>query len=177
MALGTDTDSCAMLISDCKYGYRGADNSLALSLINTANAPDPYPERGIHKITLWLGACAADKKQAEELANTCTHGLLYQPSNCHIGSLPMENSLFAVDAKGIIVSAVMPTEDGGVLVRMYEADGCNSKASITFTGEVAEACAVNLAGKVLDTPVSVNGNQVILDVNANTIAAVKVTLK
>jgi len=164
----------AVLISDCKYGYRGADNTLSVTLINSAVDPDPYPERGIHNITLWLGACPACTKKAEELANVCNHGLFYQPSNCHTGSLPMENSLLKVDAESIVVSAVVPGEDGSVLVRVYEADGKKSQAVITFVGEVAEAEAVDLSGNVIPDKVKVDGNQVVLDVEAYAIAAVKV---
>ena len=176
MALNAAADSNIMLISDCKYGYRGADNSLALSLINSACAPDPYPERGIHNITLWLGVCSSDVKKAEELANTCNHSLIYQPSNCHTGSLPMETSLFNVEAEGAVVSAVLPAEDG-VLVRMYEAAGKDSQAVITFASEVADAKVVNLAGNVMENTVTVNGNQVTVDVKAYAITAVQVKMK
>ena len=177
MALNPAANSSAILISDCKYGYRGVDSSLALTLINTGCDPDPYPERGIHTITLWLGACSADAKAAETLANTCNHSLLYQPSNCHTGSLPMETSLLNVEAEGAIVSAVLPTEDGGVLVRMYEAAGKNGQAVITFANEVTDAKVVNLAGKVMENTVTVNGKQVTVDVNAYVITAVKVKMK
>lgn len=177
MALNPAANSSAILISDCKYGYRGVDSSLALTLINTGCDPDPYPERGIHTITLWLGACSADAKAAETLANTCNHSLLYQPSNCHTGSLPMETSLLNVEAEGAIVSAVLPTEDGGVLVRMYEAAGKNGQAVITFANEVADAKVVNLAGNVMENTVTVNGKQVTVDVNAYAITAVKVKMK
>ena len=177
MALNPAANSSAILISDCKYGYRGVDSSLALTLINTGCDPDPYPERGIHTITLWLGACSADAKAAETLANTCNHSLLYQPSNCHTGSLPMETSLLNVEAEGAIVSAVLPTEDGGVLVRMYEAAGKNGQTVVTFANEVADAKVVNLAGNVMENTVTVNGKQVTVDVKAYAITAVKVKMK
>jgi len=177
MALNPAIDSNAVLISDCKYGYRGADSSLALSLINTGCDPDPYPERGIHTITLWLGACSADAKTVETLANTCNHSLLYQPSNCHTGSLPMETSMLNVEAEGAIVSAVLPTEDSGVLVRMYEAAGKDGQAVITFANDVTEAKVVNLSGGVMENTVTVSGNQVTVDVKAYAITAVKVKMK
>ncbi len=44
--------SSAILVSDSKYGYRGQKESLNLTLINSSVSPDPYPERGIHTITL-----------------------------------------------------------------------------------------------------------------------------
>ena len=41
----------AFLASDCKYGYRNWDGELSVTLINSANEPDPYPERGIHPVS------------------------------------------------------------------------------------------------------------------------------
>ena len=61
MALRMDGSS-AILVSDSKYGYRGQKESLNLTLINSSVSPDPYPERGIHTITLWVGAASGDAK-------------------------------------------------------------------------------------------------------------------
>ena len=169
--------SNSILISDSKYGYRGTDNTLALTLINSAVDPDPYPERGIHKITLWMGVCPADEKVAEEMAMVCNHNLFYQPSNCHTGSLSMESSLFNVEAENAVVSAVVPEEDGHFLVRLYETAGRSGKALITFSAEVESAEAVDLARNILPGKAYGNGNQVVLDMEPYAIAAVKVSLK
>ncbi len=177
MALDKTSENSVVLISDSKYGYRGADNTLALTLINSAVKPDPYPERGIHNITLWLGVCAANEKKAEELATMCNHSLFYQPSNCHTGTLPMESSLLKVEGENVVVSAVLPGEDGSVLVRVYEAAGKDGQAVITFKQDVERAEAVNLAGEVLEGKVQIKGEQVILSVEAYSIAAVKVNLQ
>lgn len=176
LALGGSEESCAILVSDSKYGYRGAENTLALKLINSAVNPDPYPERGIHNITLWLGACPGDAKKAEELAMTCNHPLFYQPSNCHTGSLPMESSLLKVESETAVVSAVVPGEDGSILVRVYENAGREGQAVLTFAGEVSEAEAVTLSGECLPDQAQARGNQVVLKVEPCAIAAVRVRL-
>lgn len=46
------------LLSDCKYGYRGADNTLYADLIRGSYDPDPYPEYGVHHMSLAVAACA-----------------------------------------------------------------------------------------------------------------------
>ena len=176
LALGRSEENCAILVSDSKYGYRGAENTLALKLINSAVNPDPYPERGIHNITLWLGACPGDAKKAEELAMTCNHPLFYQPSNCHTGSLPMESSLLKVESETAVVSAVVPGEDGSILVRVYENAGREGQAVLTFAGPVSEAEAVTLSGECLPDQAQARGNQVVLKVEPCAIAAVRVRL-
>ena len=42
------------LASDCKYGFRLAKGNLYCTLINVSENPDPYPERGIHEISLYI---------------------------------------------------------------------------------------------------------------------------
>ncbi len=59
-AAAVSGDRAAYLASDCKYGYRNWDGDLSVTLINSAGSPDPYPERGIHRITVWLGASQSD---------------------------------------------------------------------------------------------------------------------
>ncbi len=170
-------ENCVILMSDCKYGYRGANNNLALTLINSASNPDPYPERGIHNITLWLGACPSDAKRAEEKALACNHALFYQPSNCHTGTLAMEDGLLEVNAEHVIVSAIIPDEDGSILVRVYETGGQKEQAVIELKKEVEKAVAVNLAGEEMPDQVKYTGNQVILNVEPYALAAAKIYLR
>ena len=132
MAVPSDEQTGVILISDCKYGYRGEENTLALKLINSANYPDPYPERGIHTLSMWLGVSKTDAKKAGELSAACNHGLLYQPSNCHEGKLPMENSVLKIESKTAVVSAVVPNADGSFRVRAYETAGTEEEVNISL---------------------------------------------
>jgi len=173
MALG-NPKKCAVLISDSKYGYRGTDNALALTLFNCAIDPEPYPERDEHDIILWLGTCPAQAKEAEEMALRCNHALLYQPSNCHKGVLPMETSLLQAESDHIVVSAVQPIENNGILVRVYETDGMGGEIRLTFNKSVKTAVAVDLAGNALPVSVKTDGYTAVLPVPAYTISAVQV---
>ena len=64
-------------------------------------------------------ACGPDAKEAEQMATACNHGLFYQPSNSHPGTLPMESSLLGARTESGVISAVLPGEDGKILVRAY----------------------------------------------------------
>ena len=143
MALREDGD-CAVLISDCKYGYRGTDNTLALTLINSSTSPDPYPERGIHTINLWLGISCGDPRITEELADSCNHGMFYQPSNSHHGTLPMEESLLETASDSVVISAVQPSADGALLLRGYETAGSRSVLAVTCKEEPSSAVLTDL---------------------------------
>ena len=166
---------CAILVSDSKYGYRAAKRQLGLTLINSSTSPDPYPERGIQSITLWLGVCGPDAKEAEQMATACNHGLFYQPSNSHPGTLPMESSLLGARTESGVISAVLPGEDGKILVRAYGTAAEKEEIALRFASDVAEAKAVNLFGKEQDGEVRVSGNQVAFAVEPYALAEVEVS--
>jgi len=175
MALRMDGSS-AILVSDSKYGYRGQKESLNLTLINSSVSPDPYPERGIHTITLWVGAASGDAKEAEDIATGCNHKIFYQPTNCHHGELPLEDSLVSVASDSAVITAVQPTTDGCVLVRGCETSGERSAVKLSFGTEVKEAQAVDLFEKTKDNAVETDGSTVTVEVDGNALFAVKVRL-
>ena len=175
MALRMDGSS-AILVSDSKYGYRGQKESLNLTLINSSVSPDPYPERGIHTITLWVGAASGDAKEAEDIATGCNHKIFYQPTNCHHGELPLEDSLVSVASDSAVITAVQPTTDGCVLVRGCETSGERSAVKLSFGTEVKEAQAVDLFEETKDNAVETDGSTVTVEVDGNALFAVKVRL-
>ncbi|NLD01942.1 MAG: alpha-mannosidase [Clostridiales bacterium] len=149
-----------LLVSDCKYGFRGRENSLSISLINSATSPDPYPERGIHRFVLGLGACSDQAQMAGMMATRFNHSILYQSNSVHGGSLPPDNSLLALEADGIMLSAVIPQAGGVLRIRMYELNGMNSQGVLYFSSEILQATTQDALGNAVDSHISVAGQQV-----------------
>ena len=149
-----------LLASDCKYGYRGTDGVLGLTLINSSTSPDPYPERGIHSITVWTGGVEADEKQASDLADAWNHALFYQPSNAHHGTLSMEDGLFSLESENVVACAASPAKNGAINVLLYETAGRAGEALLHFKTTVQSAQAVTLFGQASDADVSVRDGTV-----------------
>ncbi len=170
-------DGCALsLTSDSKYGYRGQEGSLALTLINSSVSPDPYPERGIHHISLRMGVIG---DAAGELVRSCdehTHGLLYQPGNVHTGKLPVTQGLIRGVEGPVRVSSVQKTEDGYLMIRGFETEGRDAEASIDFTAPVKEAFLTDLAEEPLRMSLPAEGERLSVPVKANALFAVKVSV-
>lgn len=174
---GGDAGSCAILISDSKYGYRSTGGKLALTLLNSSTGPDPYPERGVHHITLWLGVCGENAKKAQEMAAVCCHGMFSQSSNSHKGILPMENSLLKASCSHAAVSAVLPGADGALLIRVYETAGEKETVCLDFRTAVESARQVDLMGKERQTAVEIRGRQVMFDVEPFSLSQVEIKLQ
>jgi len=161
------------IITDCKYGYRGVDDSLSLTLINTANYPDPYPERGVHKINLWVAVEDNCPKALKTSADNFCYPMNYVSTGSHSGKLPPANSLMELCAKTSVFSSAGLTPDGNLYVRVYETCGKDDTVSLTLPFAPKSATLVDLSGNKTGSA-SVSGNIVTFPVAANCIAGVKI---
>jgi len=121
----------AALITDCKYGYRLNGNVLSVSLINSACNPDPYPERGIHAIKLFIALTDGKAKSFKATAKSLITPLLAVPTARHEGSLGSFGSLLGFDSESTLLSSVSVSEDGALTLRFYEAEGKEDTVTVT----------------------------------------------
>lgn len=143
MAVNPDGSSLA-LICDSRYGYRGYGDSIGVTIFNSSNYPDPYPERGIHEFSLWLGISGGGAAETERLAEDCVSRPICQSSNSHRGRLPMEDSLLAVESDSAVITAILPSGDGSILLRGYESAGKRSDMKIRLPADIPNAMLVDL---------------------------------
>ena len=165
-----------MLSCDSKYGYRGEDGNLSLTLINSSTSPDPYPERGIHAVSIFLGVTDCAPKKAKELSYSCNHPLIYQSGYRHSGNLQKEGSFLSVESETVVVSSVNFCEDGGYHIRVYETSGNLGQVALNFHTTIHKAVSVDLFGKEQKLSYIVDGTQVKFQVAPYSLAELKVTL-
>jgi len=164
------------LIPDSKYGYRACEDSLAVSLINTANYPDPYPDRGQHVINIALAITDACPKMLEDTAGIFTHPPYFLSNNSHKGTLPAQMSFLELEAETTVLSAVLPTEDSNVIhVRFYETCGCDDRVVLKFSKALSNVVSVDLSGAEAAPEAAIIDNEVHVPIEANHLGEVKVT--
>ena len=161
------------VMSDSKYGYRGEGESLSLTLINSAVNPDPYPERGIHHITVWLGLTDGTAGAQTALCDDMCHSFFYQPGNVHAGALPTTCGLVELVSGHAAITSVQPIE-GGVAVRGFETAGEDGKATLRLGKAIAGACLTDLSESGRCDAASVDGACVTFDVKKHAIFMVNV---
>lgn len=166
------------LTTDCKYGFRGDENSIAVTLIHSACYPDPYPERGIHKINLSLLVTDDDPKKAYELSFIKNNKLFYSSSRPSEGTLPMEMSLLKLsNDTSAIISSVKYAEDGnGIIVRLSNQSANDTVAKVTVYKEVKDAKCIDIMENTLDYEVSFNNNTVEVPMTPYSIRSLRIEL-
>jgi alpha-mannosidase len=170
-------ENALAFITDCKYGYRGNENTLSVTLINTASSPDPYPERGEHVIHLWISLTASDPKALSKIATAHCHPVNIVSGGKHAGKLPLKKEVFKYDTSSAVLSSVAMLDEKTLLVRGYEIKGRKDKVSLALPGEIAKAQLVDLDGKPVSGDIAVNGSSVAFDAAPYKIFGVLVNLR
>ena len=163
----------AALITDCKYGFRLADDTLSVTLINTSCDPDLYPERGIHEIKLFVAVTEANATNLKRTAETLIRPLNAVPTAAHQGSLPSRQSMLGFEAEHCVLTSVQIADDGALAVRLYEAEGKPETVIVCPPFEPARAALTDIDGNVVGEA-AVKDGKVVFDVGAYRIAQVRI---
>lgn len=165
-------NGAVMLITDTKYGFRGFKDSLAVSLIRSSFSPDPYPEFGIHKFNLAIEVVEeATNVELIRKAYDYNHPIRFISGRVHEGSLPPEKGFISVESGNINISSVKVPENQlldnspnkQIIMRVYEADGEDTRAVIKFDKMVSKAWVVDINERPITDERISNGCKISLD--------------
>ncbi len=162
------------LSSDSKYGYRCYEDELSLTLINSATHPDPYPERGIHHVTIWLGVDDASPTVLKTQAQLLNHPTPVFSTGIHQGEKPLTGSVYGFEANSTVLSALWRDQDGAVVLRAHELEGKADEITLSVKG-LKGAAMTDLHGNVL-TKLTLTRGKVKVPVNSYSIVQVRCTL-
>jgi alpha-mannosidase len=154
-----------VLATDTKHGFRAASTasaasgSLSVCLLRASFDPDPYPEYGVHTMT--VGLALSDSQRNESLAairSELVHDLPWASGKRHAGSLPLGGRLFSMEGDAL-VSAVKTAEDSPdgqtLILRLYDANGAGAAVTLRFFKALKAASIVDLNENRLESlPVS-----------------------
>jgi len=144
-ALAEGNRGCAVL-NDCKYGVNVLGNSINLTLLKSALAPDMHADKGRQEFTYafytWNGSFFDSPivREAYDL-------------NCPVSTAPGaagEVSLFSLDAPNVVLETVKPAEDGSddIIVRMYEAKRTATSCTLATSLPVTKATQTDMLENV-----------------------------
>lgn len=111
-----------------KYGYRGQDSTLSLTLLRSSSDPDPYPELGRHRISFFFGA-AKDPDEAYNIWESKRNPLILHFATGHGGTLPLKHSFFEVEGAKVI--SVFKKDDR-VALRLLAPDKKENTVAVKF---------------------------------------------
>ena len=137
------------LAADSKYGYRLTDGVLSCTLINSAGSPDPYPERGLHRITLWLHVGEETPAALLKHIGALNRPLIALSTKAQPGKLPPEMRLLDFRAESAVLTGVELTEEGALRVRAAEIGGREDTVALTLPFDVRSARLTDMKGNII----------------------------
>ena len=119
------------LLSDCKYGYRGYDDRMEVSLLRASSRPDPLPEVGERRFRIGLAPASGDCTGLKALGESfAIRDLPYISARAHKGNLPLEDRLLKVE-NAIVTAVKIPEDKNGMILRIVSAqESCTASVSV-----------------------------------------------
>ncbi|MGI6640026.1 MAG: alpha-mannosidase [Limnochordia bacterium] len=172
----------AALMSKTNYGFRGWDNSLSHTLVRSSFDPDPDPEYGVHRFRFAVAVVDGNAANGEVIkaAQAYNQPLTALSVKPNAGDLPLKGSFMEIASGTAVLSAVkLPEEgpEGAVIVRLYEAEGQDSMATLKFHGKVEGAEFVDITERGLGSEgIEFSGSELRFPITKYSVVTLKVKL-
>lgn len=133
------------ILNDCKYGVNVLFNSINLTLLKSAMAPDMTADRGLHEFTyslyIWEGSFADSEVVKKGYELNCPLITVYGSAG--------KASFLTIDKPNIVIETVKPAEDGSgdIIVRLYESMHMSVTCMLRASFPVSEAYQTNMLEK------------------------------
>lgn len=159
------------LMTDSKYGHRGYDNRMEVSLLRCSARPDPYPEIGHRYFRIGIASTGSNLAQLKEIGSRFAHrDLPYASNRAHKGTLPLADTLLKVN--NAAVTAVKVAENrNGLIIRLTSIYEEAKPVTVTFPN-LKEAMLTDLAEQNL-TACAVADNQVTLTMEPDSVLTLR----
>ena len=164
------------VLNDCKYGSDTTGSTFRLTLLRSSHDPDPDPDEGLQTFTYSLLPHAGDwrtarSEQAGLALNVPLRAVLATP---HAGRAAPLVSLGPSD--DLVAGALKHCEDGpGYILRLFETQGCDTVARLTFSRPVRVRETDLLERPVRRRPITVRGRAVSFPVGHDQIVTLHLT--
>jgi len=182
MAVPEDGGAAVVVATGTKYGFRGFDNALAVSLIRSSYDPDPLPETAVHKFGFSVMLTDSAKANADIIRSVFdfNNPLTYLSGTKHEGRFGLSGGFLEQTGGGVTVSAVKLAEDGSgkLILRVYECEGNAAQTEFRFAREIKNAVYVDINEKETGKAgISADGNTLRFDCEPYAMASVSVEFK
>ncbi len=162
------------LLNDCKYGGGVQGNIMRISLLRSPKMPDPTADMGQHTFRYGILPHSGAFQQAGVIRAGYDFNvpLLVSPTEAQ----PAAVSFFQVDQPGVVLDTVKKAEDSDtVIVRLYEAFGCQQSVVLSSSLPVVSAASCNLLEEQ-DEPVAWQDGKLAFNLRPFQIATFKLKL-
>ncbi|KZN23130.1 hypothetical protein A4G99_16680 [Haladaptatus sp. R4] len=131
------------VMNDCKYGVHVDDADIGLSLLRAPNSPDPEADRGHHQFQYSLYPHSGSLQEGSVVE---TGYEINVPSFIRPVKERTEHAPIEINGEGVVIESIKRAEDydDALVIRLYEAWGRQTEATLEFDFPVQAASTMNL---------------------------------
>lgn len=165
-----------VLMSDCKYGFRGYADSINVTLLRGSYDPDPAPDQGLHTIALGIGIAPAERTAFASCYEQFVHPLVTCGNQFHAGTLPTEHSWLRCSETVRIQAVKQAQNHEGFIIRLQNLFLTEQNATIQTCRPIAYAELTDIS-EVDSVPLTVTGNTVSVPMDPAALRSLRIILK
>ena len=160
------------MMTDSKYGHRGYDSHMEVTLLRCSRNPDPYPEIGHRFFRIGLAATGSATAELKQIGSRFAHrDLAYASNRAHKGTLPLSGTF--VKAEHAAVTAVKVAEDrNGLILRLTSLHEEEKTVTVSMPGMTAAYLTDLAEQNGREIPVSDSRAELVL--GGNSVATLRV---
>lgn len=164
------------IISDSKYGFRGYNNNLSMTLLRASTEPGAYSEVGDHNFKFIVGF----NNNLDELYKTSlkhNHEVITVMGSIHEGSYPLSNSFINLEATNVYISSIKLDEfDNNLIIRLYSMSSISEEVIINTLENYKEVKVLDALENEIDTNITfkLTNNQIKFIMPSHSIITLKV---
>ncbi len=178
-----------MIVTSGKYGFRGWQDSMSVTLVRSSYDPDPYPELGRHSFTFYVLVADNDSnRELVDISYVLSHPVTVVTGERQEGTLPPAKSFIKLEKGNVALSAVkLPETDccgqkkpgaTELVVRLYETEGSETNAVLKLCAPVESAEITDITEKPAQTcGVVAEGDTVSVEMKPFTVCTLKIRLE
>lgn len=170
-AIGQKEDSLCVM-SDSKYGFRGWEDAVSVTILRGSYDPDPTPDQGQHYFRLGIGV-VTDKADVTEKSETFIHPIYTCSGNIHKGILPVQGSMLAVDGNVKVVTMKCAEDGNGFILRLQNIEKKETTVKITAAAEILRAELVDFQERSVEK-VETSGSSIALTLPCASMRTVRI---
>ena len=165
-----------MLMCNARYGFRGHNNDISVTLIRGSRDPDPIPEAGNTAFKIAVSpVSASDYIQMTQKAYRFENPLSYVSVKPHKGTEPLQKRFFDISGNVTVVNIQRNREEDALLVRLNEIARKDAEVVFRFDRPVRKASFVKLNGQLISAlPLAAPSNELKVSIPAASLRTVKI---
>lgn len=167
-----EEDHGIAVLNDCKYGVNVYENSINLTLLKSALAPDMSADKGVHEFTYSLYTWEGNFKDSRIVQEGYALNLNPVVVNGYTGT----GSFMETDCSNVVIDTVKLAEDGSgdIIIRMYESMHMSTQCRLKVNIPFSQAIQTNMLEK-REQELQILGKDIVLSFRPFEIKTVRLT--